>query len=162
MIDVIYDMDTGDPDDSIALLILLSHKKVKVRAVTLYPGSKDQIGFVKHILNQVDKPEIPVGSYDINNTKSNVSEGLIKMYGNFTPKDADAPGHKLFSEFYKRFPKGISINTAPLGNLYSYLKKDPNKMIEVIYVQGGFAGARCIPLEFQLDRFKGFNEFPHL
>lgn len=41
-IDVIWDMETADPDDFITLLLLLGHPLVNLKAVTVTPGTKDQ------------------------------------------------------------------------------------------------------------------------
>lgn len=40
--DIIFDMETQDPDDMFALCFLGSHPAVKLRAVTVTPGSKAQ------------------------------------------------------------------------------------------------------------------------
>lgn len=39
LLDLILDMETGDPDDFFTLCFLLSHPRVQLRAVTLYPGT---------------------------------------------------------------------------------------------------------------------------
>jgi hypothetical protein len=38
-LDLIYDMETNDPDDFFALCLLLSHPRSTLRGVTLYPGT---------------------------------------------------------------------------------------------------------------------------
>ncbi len=124
VINVVYDMDTGDPDDIIALLFLLGHKKVNLRLITLYPGSNFQVGLIKHILSLLGKEEIPIGCFKLDDQKSHVSSILIKMYGEFKPIEPDGIGRELMIDFYKNFPNGISINTAPLGNLFKLLKSN--------------------------------------
>ena len=50
MIDVIWDMETGDPDDYLTLLLLLGHPRVRLKAVCVTPGSPEQVGLVKQTL----------------------------------------------------------------------------------------------------------------
>jgi hypothetical protein len=37
-LEVVFDMETGDPDDFITFLFLLGHPKVHLKAVTIVPG----------------------------------------------------------------------------------------------------------------------------
>lgn len=39
MIDVVWDMETGDPDDFLTLLFLIGHPNVNLKAVTVTPGT---------------------------------------------------------------------------------------------------------------------------
>lgn len=53
MINIAFDMETQDPDDVLTLCLLATHPAVRLRAVTVNPGSKHQIGVVKHVLNRI-------------------------------------------------------------------------------------------------------------
>ncbi|MFB2980068.1 hypothetical protein [Microseira sp. BLCC-F43] len=44
-------METGDPDDFLTLLLLLGHPAVNLKAVTITPGSPQQIGLVRKALS---------------------------------------------------------------------------------------------------------------
>ncbi|MGQ4873003.1 MAG: hypothetical protein ACP6IY_02910 [Promethearchaeia archaeon] len=160
VINVAYDMDTGDPDDTIALLYLLAEKEVNLKLITVYPGSKNQIGLIKHILEILDKKDILVGSFKQEDSKSYVSFVLSKMYGNFKPAEPAGIGYELLVDFYKKDSNGLFINTASLGNLYKLLKSKAIKKIPRIFIQSGFAGANCIPVEKQIRKFKGLYEYP--
>jgi hypothetical protein len=63
--DVIWDMETGDPDDVVSLLLILGHRELKLRAVTICPGGQDQVGFVQYLLKRVlgdrEAAKIPIG-----------------------------------------------------------------------------------------------------
>jgi inosine-uridine nucleoside N-ribohydrolase len=48
VLDVVLDMETGDPDDFLTLLLLAGHPAVNLRAVTITPGSPAQVGVVRH------------------------------------------------------------------------------------------------------------------
>ena len=60
MFDVVWDMETGDPDDYLTLLLLLGHPEVHLKAVTVTPGSPDQIGLVRETLDWFGR-DLPVG-----------------------------------------------------------------------------------------------------
>jgi hypothetical protein len=47
-LNVIYDMETNDPDDFFALCFLLSHPRSVLRGVTLYPGIFLQISLTSN------------------------------------------------------------------------------------------------------------------
>eukprot|EP01043_Picozoa_sp_COSAG02_P064766 COSAG02_NODE_9568_length_2177_cov_1.125120_1_plen_422_part_00 len=44
---ICFDMETGDPDDVLALLLILAHPRLELRAVTLTPGTREQVRKVK-------------------------------------------------------------------------------------------------------------------
>ncbi|WP_434421721.1 hypothetical protein [Nannocystis pusilla] len=58
MIDVVWDMETGDPDDFLTLLLLLGHPQVNLKAVAVTPGTPDQVGVVRRAL-EVVRPRHP-------------------------------------------------------------------------------------------------------
>lgn len=59
--DLIFDMETADPDDAMTLCLLANHNHITLRAVTVTPGTDEQIGMVKHIL-KITGHDLPVGS----------------------------------------------------------------------------------------------------
>ena len=88
MIDVIWDMETGDPDDFFTLILLLGHPKVNLKAVTITPGSEDQVGLVRKVLKDFNR-DILVGAFNIDHPKQCVSGWYHKVYGAFgTSRDA--------------------------------------------------------------------------
>ena len=71
-LNVIYDMETGDPDDLFAILFLISHPDVNLRAITITPGTPLQVGAVKNVVfNKLEVPEksILIGSANPNHRK---------------------------------------------------------------------------------------------
>jgi hypothetical protein len=60
---IVLDMETGDPDDFITLLFLLGYPLVRLKAVTVVPGTHDQIGFLRYILNRFDRNDLPLGVF---------------------------------------------------------------------------------------------------
>eukprot|EP01123_Difflugia_compressa_P005911 TRINITY_DN18027_c0_g1_i1.p1 TRINITY_DN18027_c0_g1~~TRINITY_DN18027_c0_g1_i1.p1 ORF type:complete len:245 (+),score=43.44 TRINITY_DN18027_c0_g1_i1:96-737(+) len=64
------------------------------------------------------------------------------------------------AKYISEFPRGTIITGGPLGNLYLLLKYHPTVQLETVFVQGGFAGANCVPLENQLPKFKHMYTCP--
>ena len=60
---IIWDMETGDPDDFLTLLLLAGHPKVDLRAVTVTPGGADQIATVRWALKALGLEDVPVGGF---------------------------------------------------------------------------------------------------
>merc|ERR1712178_86107 len=58
----VFDMETGDPDDVLTLLFLGSHPNVDLRAVTITPGSTEQVALVRWILEKMDLTHIRLGA----------------------------------------------------------------------------------------------------
>ena len=67
--DVVWDMETGDPDDFLTLLLLLGHPQVNLKAVTVTPGTREQVGLVRQALAWFER-DIPVGAYNINHIRT--------------------------------------------------------------------------------------------
>jgi len=86
MIDVVWDMETGDPDDFLTLLLLIGHPDVNLKAVTVTPGTPAQIGLVRHALNNWFGLDIPIGSYQLSHNKVCVSGWHYQVYGNIPPQ----------------------------------------------------------------------------
>lgn len=156
MIDVVWDMETGDPDDFLTLLLLIGHPQVNLKAVTVTPGSPSQIGLVRHALNSWFGLDIPVGAYNINHPKPCVSSWHYQVYGDIPPScDAELGGEVLL----RCCDENTTLITgAPLKNLGAAIKLDFK--VGCWVAQGGFAGEGVVPTERQLEKFKGMRTCP--
>src|SRR4051794_2090189 len=76
---VVLDMETGDPDDFITFLFLLGHPMVHLKAVTVVPGTPDQIGFLRYVLNRFNRSDLPLGAFNMN-AKPALSKFHLKIY----------------------------------------------------------------------------------
>lgn len=152
MIDVIFDMETSDPDDALTLCLLADHPAVNLLAVTITPGSKEQVAVVNKILSLFDK-KIPVGAGNIEHPKQCVSEFHYKWLGNLNREWAPEAG-KLIYEIVQDYP-GLTVMTGgPLKNIKACLEKASFRLDEIV-VQGGFAGDNVVAEEDRLEKFKG-------
>ncbi len=148
---VLFDMETGDPDD------VLTHPSADLLGVTVTPGTPDQIGVVHHVLSLVGRSDIPVGAFNLDHGKSCVSEWHYKTFGRIPPSTDANQGWKQLLELWT---EGVTLITGgPLKNIGKTLTflqtMGTYPMTGGIVVQGGFAGEGVVPLEFQLPKFAG-------
>eukprot|EP01080_Neovahlkampfia_damariscottae_P001868 gene1868-1009_t len=152
--DVAWDMETGDPDDYFTLCILAAHPSIKLRCVTVTPGSPDQIGLVKTTLRRL-KLDIPVGSRTPNYEKKCVGGFYRKIYPNLIDEEADGYGFEILAKAIKKYPDITLITGAPVCNLGKLLEKYPDIKLKKWVAQGGFAGDNVVPKEFRMKKFEG-------
>lgn len=151
MIDVVWDMETGDPDDYFTLLLLIGHPEVNLKAVTVTPGAPDQMGLVKKVLDNF-KLNIPIGSFNIDHPKKCVSSWYHKMLGKIKPFTNVRQGADIIMENCDE--ETTIITGGPLKNLGSAIIKYPNLEVGRLVAQGGFAGEGVVPDHLQLEKFR--------
>jgi inosine-uridine nucleoside N-ribohydrolase len=156
-IDIIFDMETRDPDDMFALCFLCSHPNIILRAVTINPGSLAQIGVIRHILHRLNKSDIPVGARNPDSTSGAVSEFHYKFLGMIQPDKPDDSADNLIATTINLYPDVVLLTGAPLHNLRLLLKNHPEITIKRWVGQGGFAGDSVVPPEFRLPKFDGIE-----
>src|SRR5262249_49371641 len=137
MIDIVWDMETQDPDDFLTLLLLLGHPDVRLKAVTITPGSAEQVGLVRRALSWFDR-DLPVGAYNLDHPKSCVSSWHYKVYGEATPSRDAEPGAEVLLRCCDE--KTTLLTGAPLKNLGAALRAGSNFRVGGWVAQGGFAG----------------------
>jgi inosine-uridine nucleoside N-ribohydrolase len=153
--DIIFDMETQDPDDVFALCFLGSHPKVSLRAVTVTPGSKAQIGLIRYLLECLELPDIPVGARNPDTEKEAVSAFHYKFLGSVPPAEPDEIAHQLLADTFTTYPDAVLLTGAPLQNLGVLLEKHPSVIIRRWVGQGGFAGDNVVPAANRLPKFEG-------
>lgn len=154
--DIVFDMETNDPDDYLTLLLLLGHPQVNLKAVTLMPGSTHQVGLVARTLELFGR-KIPIGAYNLAHEKSCVSGWHEKVYGKIFPSTEAAEGWKVLLE---QCDENTTLVTgAALKNLGRVLD-EPAFRLGRLVAQGGFAGEGVVPTEQQLEKFKGKTTCP--
>lgn len=159
MLDIIWDMETGDPDDVLNLCLMSTHPKVNLVAVTVNPGSNQQIGIVKEILARTGMLHVPVGSRSPNYEKSCVSAWYTKWLGSLEAKP-DGEGCDIMYEALMKFPNAILLTGAPLTNPGNLIRKYPEVRIKKWVGQGGFAGDNVVPPEYRMEKFDGLQTCP--
>lgn len=154
---IAFDMETGDPDDVLTLLLLCSFPSVELCAVTVTPGSSEQVALVRCLLQQVGLSEVRVGaqSWPDNADKAGCMQG--KFYRNFGRIDRISvldcePAAKVLIECCDE--NTTLLTGGPLHNLGAALRFDSFRLGRWV-AQGGFAGEGVVPRELQMDKFVG-------
>jgi pyrimidine-specific ribonucleoside hydrolase len=155
VMDVIFDMETNDPDDFLTLCILSTHPKVNLRAVTITPGSKHQVGLVKHTLRLLELKHVPVGSHNPFHAKTCVAPYHYRVLGNVAPEEPDGLGPAILYQAFKDYPNATIVTGAALHNMGELLTLYPDVKIQRWVAQGGFAGDNVVPEEYRLEKFVG-------
>lgn len=148
MKNIIFDMETGDPDDLITLLMLLNHPEVNLKAVTCYEGSSVQIGLIEHVISLSGK-NIPVAGW--NSEDKELNPYYQEVVGKWKPSLSKITPVELLSQ--ELTEEVFLLTGAPLTNIALFLDKNPDKMIVKMTTQGGYLGA-LIPEEQRLEKFK--------
>lgn len=155
----LFDMETADPDDFLTLCFLLSHPKVNLRAVTVTPGGRKQVGLVKTVLERMGV-DIPVGARTPEHPKNAVSSYYEKVLGSIPEMKADDEGWQIIKHTLIEYPDLTIITGAPLTNLHNLFLNAPLAKIDRWVGQGGFAGDNVVPKELRLPKFDGMNTCP--
>src|SRR5262249_24015384 len=157
---ILFDMETNDPDDFFALCLLAGHPAVHLRAVTLNPGSKGQVGLVRRALERLGRGEVPVGARNPE-TKSPAVSGFHHTFlGEPTPAEPDAIAHELLAATLTAHPDAVLLTGAPLHNGRLLLANHPSVCLKRWVGQGGFAGDSVVPPEHRLPKFAGRETCP--
>lgn len=146
--DVIFDMETSDPDDAMTVLFLMSHLDTNLRAITITPGTVAQYALVKTLTYS----SIPIG----------VKEESTKSVSSFHYKWLGNPVHsavELMKKTVDEFPDTILLTGAALHNPYDAILNHGVRFKKWV-AQGGFAGEGVVPPEYQLEKFKGMATCP--
>ena len=155
-------METNDPDDFLTLLFLIGHPHVNLKAVTIMPGSPQQVGIVRHVLQDWFGLDIPIGVHNLKTPKEAVSDWHYLAYGDFPKSDDALPAGEIITQYCDR--DTTLIMGAPLNNFRNAIRyaDEHQTSFEVgrLFVQGGFAGEGVVPSELQLEKFKGLTLCP--
>lgn len=133
---VIFDMETGDPDDLITLIMLLINPDVELKGITCYQGSPIQIGLINHVLQLANK-DIPVGGWNSAEPAS-LSPYYTSVVGAWSPANAQYTPVQVFDMVHT--PDTHVLTGAPLTNLKMVLEQLPECQINNMTTQGGYLG----------------------
>ncbi|MFA7157873.1 MAG: nucleoside hydrolase [Kiritimatiellia bacterium] len=129
IIDVIWDTDIGrDPDDFLAGCFLLSRPEIRVRAITISPGDKDQVALAKFLLKETGHADVPVGTVPERDKEGKTSvKGchlrIMERSGVATSSSADGAGWQVIAEALGKYPQAVLFTSGPLNNIGDLLRK---------------------------------------
>jgi len=158
---VVFDMETGDPDDILTLLFLAAHPAVNLRAVTITPGCQEQVALVRWILQQLELTETRLGAQQWPDNADKKVNLAPRFYGCFGRSTRGEPQCERADEVLLQCcdEKVTLLTGAPVHNLGDALKL-PGFHLGRWVAQGGFAGEGVVPQDQQLDKFKGKETCP--
>ena len=161
-IPIIMELETGDPDDILALLFILEHPRAQLKAIVMSPGSPDQIGLIKHLLIKYHHPDIPVGAFNLNHPKATVSDWYYKTFGDFESSRDAVDGATLILEHCT--PDTTMLCCGPMRNLGKAIQVADETHRDLtlgkVVIQGGFAGKNIVPEAHILEKFKDKEMVP--
>lgn len=154
---VLFDMETGDPDDLITLLMLLNNSEVNLVGVTCYQGSPIQIGLIQEVLQRANL-DIPIGGWNSIEPKE-LSPYYTKVMGTWKAQEAIYTPIEVFEKVFQNYSDNIHVLTgAPLTNIKEVIEKLPHITIPHMTTQGGYIGS-LVAMEKQLAKFRGRPSF---
>lgn len=149
-------METGDPDDVLTLLFLCAHPAVELLAVTITPGSEEQVALVRWVLQQMGLTHVRLGAQGWpTNAKKPVSLTTM-FYQSFGRAPHGEPRCERADQvLHECCDESVTLVTgAALHNLADALEMDGFQLGRWV-AQGGFAGEGVVAREKQLDKFRG-------
>jgi inosine-uridine nucleoside N-ribohydrolase len=158
--DVMFDMETADPDDGFTLALLATHPWATLRAVTVTPGTRAQVAVVRRILEEAGARNIAVGARDPGSIRDAVSGFHWSYLGAPGEAEPDGLGHEVLARTLRRFPEATLLTGAPLQNLGLLLTHHPEARLQRWVAQGGFAGDPVVAPEHRLPKFAGRSVCP--
>src|SRR4051794_2056607 len=149
-----FDMETNDPDDVLTLCLLATHPAVRLTAVTVNPGTRAQLGVVRHLLGALEV-DIPVGARDPAAAGDKVSPFHRTWLGDVPEAEPDGPAHVVLARAIEAEPSTVLLCGAPLHNVRALTREHPGLSVERLVVQGGFAGDNLVAPAARLAKFDG-------
>jgi len=154
---IIFDMETGDPDDVLTLLLLAAHSDVHLKAVTISrTGSRDQVALVRWVLLKIGLGHLRVGAQD---WPRNFDDPPLKdrfyQGQNFGRLETGKDDCELASQVLLDCcdEHTTLLTGGPVGNLAAALSTEGFRLGRWV-AQGGFAGEGVVPRKLQMDKFR--------
>jgi len=162
VVDLIVETDLGrDPDDFFALCYLVD-AGVKLRAVVISPGDRDQIAVAKGLLTELGL-DVPVGSARPESERSSaggVHLRFLDRYRHAARRAADGAGHDVIATVRARHPEVELFICGPMQNIGRHLAGGGARFARAT-VQGGFlAYASHAHPVLHLQKFEGLDTVP--
>ena len=159
----------GDPDDFLTLLFLGGHPQVDLLAVTVTPGTTEQVHLVRWALQELGLATVPVGVTAAMAQRprrgSAVNPWHHHAYGSAVPANTQ-PAEEAADLLLRVCDETVTLITgAPVHNLEAVHQKHGHKFHVGRWVaQGGFAGADVVPADVpwpaNLQKFRDAHHSP--
>lgn len=153
---VIFDMETFNLESLFCLALLISFKEIELKAVTLYPGTLEQVGVIRDLLEKLNIKNCLIGGITQTNKEriNNLAEKLSLLHGydlsmvdksyyNYVSakKDyADNTQQNIINEVIKKNKKVHILSGAPLLNISNAIIANKEFKVDRLFIQGGYIG----------------------
>lgn len=162
MIDLIVETDLGhDPDDFFTLCYLAA-VGVRLRAITVVPGDRDQLAVARMLVKTLGL-DIPVGASKPDSRKCSsggMHHALLDRLG--FPREAchDGPGHEVIAATLAGHPNCEFLIIGPCTSTARYLSRPDAVVPRRLSMQGGFLGYHLHAPTVRLSEFEGRTWMP--
>lgn len=160
---VVYETETGDPDDMFAIAYIVSRPEWELVGLTVNPGSKQQVQTMQALCNELQISPL-IGSYDVKHPTARASGIWLQMVEDSLKNCsgiADGSGDEVYSRLLDQYGSELLIiSGAPMNCMGHFFEKHPDAEIDLWVAQGGFAGDNIVAPEFRLQKFQGMTECP--
>lgn len=148
-------METGrDPDDVLTLIFLAGHPLVDLKAVTLVPGTMEQVQLIDSILREFEV-EIPIGVHNPHKGTT-TKHWYFALFPTSTTQEMRSEVQDATDVLTELVDEStIVVTGGPLTNIARVLQPiDEGKtwVPAALYAQGGFAGVNVVPEKFSRSK----------
>lgn len=158
--DLIVETDIGrDPDDFMAICWLVS-AGVRLRAILISPGDKDQVAVAKFLLHEVGCTA-PVGASRFDRGKPSTTtfhRELLNQHGWPLRMSPDGLGVDIIRDALRAAPATPCFACGPMDSIGAFLKSGGR--IQSMTIQGGFVSYDTYAPAVRVAKFEGQKEVP--
>ena len=162
MLDLIVETDLGhDPDDFFTLCYLAA-AGVRIRAITVVPGDRDQLAVARMLVKFLNM-DIPVGASKPDSRKSSsggMHHALLRRFGFPLEANPDGPGHEVIAATLDCYPGCEFLVIGPCTSTGRYLSRPDAVIPHRVTMQGGFLGYHLHAPKLRLAEFEGRTWMP--
>jgi len=160
-IPVVYETETGDPDDMFAIAYIVSRPEWELVGLTVNPGSVQQIKTMQALCRELEVSPL-IGSFDISHQRASSGRIWLDMCDISNCSGVpDGSGEEVYTRLISDFgSRLLIISGAPMKCMGQFFKNNPDAEIDLWVAQGGFAGDNIVPPEHRLKKFEGMTECP--
>jgi inosine-uridine nucleoside N-ribohydrolase len=162
MTDLIVETDLGHDPDDFFTLCYLAGIGVRIRAICVVPGDRDQLAVARMFVKTLDL-HIPIGASKPDSRKSSsggIHHNLLDRFG--FPREAghDGPGDEVIAATMDRHPDCEFLVIGPCTSTACYLSRPDAFVPRRLTMQGGFLGYDLYAPLVRLPQFEGRTWMP--
>jgi pyrimidine-specific ribonucleoside hydrolase len=162
MIDLIVETDLGHDPDDFFTLCYLAGVGVRLRAITVVPGDRDQLAVARMLVKLLGL-DIPVGASKPDSRKCSSGGMHHELLDRFAfPREAshDGPGHEVIAATLAKHSACEFLVIGPCTSTARYLSRPDAVVPRRLTMQGGFLGYNLYTPKVRLPQFEGKTWMP--